>query len=415
MQEDLISVIVPVNNAEDSLDRCVESLTNQTYENLEIILIDNASIDDSPILCDLWPQRDFRVKVIHNSENSVAGCKNAGLDYANGEYITFVNANNFVDKEYVFTLLKNLEETHSDMSICSYTRFLENAKTTEPEEVETEEINDMDSDEETIEDDEENLTETLQDESEETIEEDNAPDENEEVEEPGDEETKENDDSDDGSNNDSDYNLDDLQETTEQKEETINAPNVKLLEKKKSRSRLVIFEGDDIFDYFFSGVEKIKTLPYGKLFRKSIFKKLRFDEDRIYEDEFIAHKIYSECKKFVRTTSGLYYYNVSKKPLKEINSFNLKDLDFYYALESRYNYFKDTKWQPQALNQMLIQIANIYCMARAGKADSNTLKFLKHKFKLYYNLQKKHKLRDKCFKHFPTLFYNIKCVVTKNK
>lgn len=415
MQDDLISVIVPASNVEDYLDRCVESLVDQTYENLEIILVDNASSDDTPILCDSWTQRDIRVKVIHNATNNIASCKNAGLDYANGDYITFVDANHFVDKEYIFTLLKNLQETHSDISICSLYRFVENNKqigVQEQEEVITSnkivlnlENNDKDIIEEEIEDTEENDNDdvdSVDDDSNEVADDVDSEEDNEESdeEEPESEEVEEYDESDDTPIEDDKF--------------SIEKQNVKVIEKKKGRSRLVIFEGDDIFDYFFSGVDKIKTATYGKLYKKSIFKKLRFDEDRIYEDEFIAHKIYSVCKKFVRTSSGLYYYNVSKKPLKTAENFTLKDLDFYYALENRYSYFKNTKWQPQALNQILTQIANIYCLARAGKGESNTLKFLKHKFKLYYNEQKRHK-SYKCFRFMPTLYYNLKCLTTKNK
>ncbi len=416
MQDDLISVIVPVDNASEYLDRCVESLVNQTYENIEIILVDNASSDDSPIMCDSWTQRDIRVKVIHREESNLAGSKNAGLDYANGEYITFVKANNFVDREYIFTLLKNLEETHSDISICTLTRFIENKKNIDSEEsnVEDQEVEDIEilqSEEEVSE-----VAEELEDI--ETVEESESEDNDDDQD--GDDETDA-DDSDevenetDDDDTDSDYNLEQETETIEENTFDAGAQNVKVLEKRKSRSRIVFFEGDDIFDYFFSGVETIKTAPFGKLYKKSIFKNLRFDEDRIFEDEFIAHKIYSVCKKFVRTSSGLYYNNVTKKPLKNAKQFTLKDLDFYYALENRYNYFKDTKWQSQALNQMLIQIANIYCLAKAGKADSNTLKFLKHKYKLYFGLTNKHKLKDKCFRYLPSLFYSIKKVTTKNK
>ncbi len=416
MQDDLISVIVPVDNAEEYLDRCVESLVNQSYENIEIILVDDASTDDSSIMCDSWTQKDIRIKVIHNKTKSTASCKNAGLDYANGEYVTFVNANHFVDKEYIFTLLKNLEETHSDISICSLCRYLENENKVE-EEKEPEEHNENSGIVlNTVEDDGEDEEELEKIDEDETEQESDAIEENEEI----NNETDDNDETGD----DTDANGMEVDDTFEGEEFAnedddenkfdVSTQNVKILEKKKNRSRIVIFEGDDIFDYFFSGVEKIKTAPYGKLYRKNIFKKLRFDEDRIYEDEFIADKIYSTCKKFVRTSSGLYYYSVNKKPLKNAQKFTLKDLDFYYALENRYNNFKDTKWQPQALNQLLVQIANIYCLARAGKAESNTLKFLKHKFKLYYNLQKKHKTL-KCFKNFPNLYYYLKCYTTRNK
>ncbi len=416
MQDELISIIVPVSESEEHLDRCIESLVNQSYENLEIILVDNGSCDTSPMICDSWTQKDIRVKVIHNKKGSIASAKNAGLDYANGEYISFVNADNFVDKDYIYILLKNLEETHSDISVCSLCRYFEvNGEMIEEgtdKKVETK------SNKKVVANLDENLEEEiiLDDEGKEDTEDDDNFDSEED-----DEDNNLNDfyasSYDDDNDNDNDDSGEEPFIIENEKESEDNAfsietQNIKLLEKKKSRSRIVFFEGEDIFDYFFSTTEKVKTALFAKLFRKKIFKKLRFKEDRIYEDEFIAHKIYLECKKLVRTSSQLYYYNVTKSPFKNSPKFLLKDLDKYYALEERYNYFKTTKWQAQALSQMLVQIENIYCFACAGKADSNTLKFLKHKFKLYYSLNKKHKSRDRFFRHCPTLYYYLKRLTT---
>lgn len=405
MQEDLISVIVSVCNGGEHLDRCLESLLNQTYRNIEIILVDNISTDSSVAMCEDLSQQDERIKVVYNQTNSIASGKNLGLKTATGDYITFVNSNNFVDANYLYTLLKNLYETHSDVSICAFSRFIE-AEPLKPEQPCEEII--------------EEIIEKVASASQEEV--------NDKVDEEIDKEIEVTDNKDAEAENseenlislDEEENKEENEEESEEElsnEEKFNnlIKNIKSLEKKKNRSRLVIFEGDDIFEYFFSGVEKVKTLCVGKLYKKNIFKKIRFNEDSIYEDEYIAHQIYSVTKKFVRTSAYLYYYNVFKKPLKNVKEFTMKDLDFFYALENRYNNYCDTKWQQQALNQILTQLSNIYCLAKAGKAEDNILDFLKHKFKIYYRSLKKNRIQYVWFKRFPNLYYYIKCLTTRNK
>lgn len=93
----LVSVIIPVYNVEKYLDRCIESIVRQTYRNLEIILVDDGSSDNSPQMCDLWALKDNRIKVIHK-ENSGAGfARNTGLDAAGGKYVLFADSDDYID------------------------------------------------------------------------------------------------------------------------------------------------------------------------------------------------------------------------------------------------------------------------------------------------------------------------------
>ena len=87
LMEDLISVIVPVYNVEAYLDRCMHSVLNQTYQNLEILLIDDGSTDGSPALCDAYATRDRRIKVLHKPNGGLSDARNAGLALAQGAYI----------------------------------------------------------------------------------------------------------------------------------------------------------------------------------------------------------------------------------------------------------------------------------------------------------------------------------------
>mgnify|MGYP003302353025 CR=1 FL=1 len=114
----LISVIVPVYNVEKYLDRCIESIVNQTYKNLEIILIDDGSTDNSPQICDELEKKDKRIKVIHKENSGVSSARNVGLDNAKGDYIGFVDSDDFIEKDMYSLMLKKIESTNSDCCFC---------------------------------------------------------------------------------------------------------------------------------------------------------------------------------------------------------------------------------------------------------------------------------------------------------
>lgn len=95
------SVIVPVYNVENSIERCIESVLMQTFCDFELILIDDGSYDDSGIICEKYAQKDARIKVIHQKNQGVSKARNAGLDRAKGEYIIFIDSDDFVEKNYL--------------------------------------------------------------------------------------------------------------------------------------------------------------------------------------------------------------------------------------------------------------------------------------------------------------------------
>lgn len=95
--EELVSIIVPVYKVEEYLDECVESLVNQTYPNIEIILVDDGSPDNCPQICDEWALRDNRIKVIHKANGGVSSARNEGLKVACGDWIWFVDSDDTVD------------------------------------------------------------------------------------------------------------------------------------------------------------------------------------------------------------------------------------------------------------------------------------------------------------------------------
>ena len=123
-----ISVIVPVYKVEKYLDRCVESIVNQTYKNLEIILIDDGSPDNSPQMCDEWAKKDKRIKVIHKQNAGVSGARNDGLKIATGDYISFVDSDDYVDKCMFEKMLMTIHKNNSDLAMCFYSNVYEDGK-----------------------------------------------------------------------------------------------------------------------------------------------------------------------------------------------------------------------------------------------------------------------------------------------
>ena len=123
-----ISVIVPVYNVETYLDKCVDSIVVQTYRNLEIILIDDGSTDSSPAICDAWAKRDLRIKVIHQDNSGAAVARNNGLQVASGEYIGFVDSDDWITDTMYNDMIESILQTNADVAFTGYERVLENGE-----------------------------------------------------------------------------------------------------------------------------------------------------------------------------------------------------------------------------------------------------------------------------------------------
>lgn len=122
---DKISVIVPIYNVENYLKQCLDSIVNQTYKNLEIILIDDGSIDRSGKICDEYKLKDNRIKVIHKANEGLSAARNVGLLYATGEYISFIDSDDFIDINMYTILYNNINETKSDIVWCDYNIYID--------------------------------------------------------------------------------------------------------------------------------------------------------------------------------------------------------------------------------------------------------------------------------------------------
>ena len=124
----LVSVIIPVYNTEKYLPKCVDSVLAQTYTNIEIILVDDDSPDNCPTLCDEYTKKDSRIKVIHKKNEGSSLARKTGISNANGEYLAFVDSDDWVEENYIKKLCTYAIENKADIVACNY--FLESGKKT---------------------------------------------------------------------------------------------------------------------------------------------------------------------------------------------------------------------------------------------------------------------------------------------
>ncbi|MBR5874952.1 MAG: glycosyltransferase [Oscillospiraceae bacterium] len=115
-----VSVVIPVFNVEQYIEVCIQSLLNQTYNNLEIILVNDGSTDSSGLLCDKFAQQDDRVLVVHKANGGVSSARNIGIDNSSGEYIMFVDPDDWVDTDMVECIVKDFENNDADAVFCGY-------------------------------------------------------------------------------------------------------------------------------------------------------------------------------------------------------------------------------------------------------------------------------------------------------
>lgn len=116
----LVSVIVPIYNVEKYLKRCIDSLLSQTYKNIEIILVDDGSPDNCPLMCDEFAKENSHIKVIHKQNGGLSSARLAGFKEATGEYILFVDSDDYIEKDMVERLVFATKEKNADLGICGY-------------------------------------------------------------------------------------------------------------------------------------------------------------------------------------------------------------------------------------------------------------------------------------------------------
>lgn len=227
MSEKLISIIIPTYNVEKYLDRCVNSVINQTYSNIEIVLVDDGSTDNSGVICDKYMKCDQRVKVIHKKNEGVAEARNVGLDNSNGEYVTFVDSDDYVPSDYVEYLYEILSLNKATISCCNFEYIYENSNQT--------------------------------------------------------------------------------------------------IKSKNNKEIIVTYSNKEALEDLLYQ-RNIDTSPWGKLYRKEVFKNIRFPIGKIYEDFGTIYKVVSSAEKVVYSNQKKYYYLIRKDSTTG-RSFSSKDFD----------------------------------------------------------------------------------------
>lgn len=120
---DLVSIVIPIYNSEKYLNECIESVVNQTYSNLEIILVNDGSTDDSDKICETWKNKDNRIMVISKDNSGVSDARNCGIQKAIGKYVAFVDSDDVIHSQYIDLLCKAILINNSDIAICSFSAF----------------------------------------------------------------------------------------------------------------------------------------------------------------------------------------------------------------------------------------------------------------------------------------------------
>ena len=124
--DDLVSVIVPIYGEDEYLDQCIESIVNQTYQYLEIILVDDGSTDQCPLICDQWAKKDERIRVIHKKNGGLVSARKAGMDISTGAYIGYIDGDDWVDLDYYEKLVDVARKSKADAIITGYQKELHN-------------------------------------------------------------------------------------------------------------------------------------------------------------------------------------------------------------------------------------------------------------------------------------------------
>lgn len=277
---ELISVIVPVYNAEKYLDRCIRSIVNQTYQNLEIILIDDGSSDYSSAICDQWAEKDERIRVFHQVNRGISAARNSGISVSGGNYILMVDSDDYLSVSMIAFMYSSMRKENADLAVCDFYR-----------------------------------------------------------------------------GKDEEYEF--------------------VYDEKKANEMI---DGKEAMERIY--LDEHKTLqyvvPWGKLYKKSLFDQVRYPEGRIFEDIYVTHQLLSRCRKIVVIPQILTYYYAN--PSSIMNSrFHVKKLDYLPALKNRIDFFKSHDLQElreAAYEEYLHALIWEYSRVRDLLMDKRTMMYI---------------------------------------
>ena len=301
----IISVIVPVYNVEKYLNRCVESIINQTFKDFELILVDDGSTDNCPQMCDKWAKKDSRIKAIHKPNGGASSARNVGLDIAIGDFISFVDADDVVTNELLEKVI--YYQSINDYDIVEFSiKYI------------------------------------------------------------------------------TDYSQMEIQDTMDYVNE--------------------VYIGKDLINKIFQKCLGGTVYPVNKLYKKCIFKGLRFEDGRMCEDQLITPMIYDRAKEVFVTSEVLYYYYQSENSVMR-REFTLKQLDIIHALECNRDFFLEKNYVEE----------NYWLDTTYAFVIFNMAKKVKEKYGIknneYIALKKRFRKRFFSYLKNPLMGWKLKCML----
>lgn len=313
----LLSIIVPVYKVEQYLPKCIESILNQSFKDFELILVDDGSPDDSGKICDNYAKQDNRIRVMHKENGGLSSARNAGLDIAQGEYIGFVDSDDWIHEEMYQLLYTLAKKRNADIVQCE---FKEVFKEVFEEQVEAEEI---------------------------------------------------------------------------------------------KKSLIQEFMPLEAMRRIYTTYGTLTIIMCNKLYRRKVFEKNRFEVGRIYEDEFIIHKVLNAANKVVHIGKALYYYRQTNNSITR-DKFNMRKMDYILALEQRALFFEEIGEQ-RLLEYTWLRYENIlvnifYCIWKTRISEKSIQNSIRKKYKVHYRAiknsvyaNKREKVKFRIFRYMPKL------------
>lgn len=233
----MISIIVPAYNVEKYISKCIESILNQTYEDFEVLLINDGSTDNTLNICNEYAKKDSRIRVINKENGGLSSARNKGIDFAKGDWISFIDSDDYIHQCMYEILYRNIIFYDADISMCNYKKV---------------------------------------------------------------------------------YN------------ENINLENVDY----KYSEDIKIFNKIEALNQLYIEDNTNFVIMCNKLYKKELFRNLRFDIGQIHEDQLIIHKILFKCNKLIYNNIPLYYYLQREGSIMN-QEFNIKKISILRAFEDR--------------------------------------------------------------------------------
>lgn len=239
MDAELVSVIVPIYNVEKYIEKCIVSIINQTYKNIEIILVDDGSPDNCLEICEFWKNKDNRIKIIRKENGGLSDARNYGLEYSKGSYIVFVDSDDYVEKNFIEIMYNEIKNNDADLAICNYY------------------LNYID----------------------------------------------------------------------------------KQIQNTYYNNKFAI-SSNDKYNYLYNGYNKVTIVAWNKMYKRDIFKNIRYPKGKLHEDEFIICDILKATNKIVYILNPPLYHYIQRDD-SIMAKFNVKRFDIIEALDKRISFFEE--------------------------------------------------------------------------